>query len=69
MGGRTGLTDVSAALCFIASLFLGPIVSCVPMSAIAPILIFVGLSMIENIMKRRKHRQTLITDTVEREIL
>lgn len=51
MGGRTGLTAVSAALCFIASLFLGPIVSCVPMSAIAPILIFVGLSMIENIIK------------------
>ena len=51
MGGRTGLTAVSAALCFIASLFLGPIVSCVPMSAIAPILIFVGLSLIENIIK------------------
>lgn len=51
MGGRTGLTAVSAALCFITSLFLGPIVSCVPMSAIAPILIFVGLSMIENIIK------------------
>ena len=51
MGGRTGLTAVVAALCFLVSLFLGPIVSCVPMSAIAPILIFVGLSMIENIVK------------------
>ena len=50
-GGRTGLTAVSAALCFGISLFLAPLVSIVPMSAIAPILIFVGLSMIENITK------------------
>lgn len=50
-GGRTGLTAVSAAFCFFASLFLAPIVACVPMAAIAPILIFVGLSMIENIVK------------------
>ena len=50
-GGRTGLTAVSAALCFGISLFIAPIVSCVPMAAIAPILIFVGLSMIENIVK------------------
>ena len=50
-GGRTGLTAVFAALCFILSLFLAPIVACVPMAAIAPVLIFVGLSMIENIVK------------------
>ncbi len=50
-GGRTGLTAVAAALCFGLSLFLAPIVSCVPMAAIAPILIFVGLSMIENVSK------------------
>jgi len=50
-GGRTGLTAVSAALCFILSLFLAPIVKVVPMEAIAPVLIFVGLSMIENIVK------------------
>ena len=50
-GGRTGLTAVSASLCFFLSLFLAPIVAIVPMSAIAPILIFVGLSMIENIIK------------------
>ena len=50
-GGRTGLTAVSAALCFILSLFLAPIVKIVPMEAIAPVLIFVGLSMIENIVK------------------
>lgn len=50
-GGRTGLTAVSAALCFGLSLFLAPIVKMVPMAAIAPILIFVGLSMIGNIVK------------------
>jgi len=50
-GGRTGLTAVSAALCFGISIFLAPLVACVPMAAIAPILIFVGLSMIENIIK------------------
>ncbi len=50
-GGRTGLTAVFASLCFILSIFLAPIVKCVPMAAIAPVLIFVGLSMIENIVK------------------
>ena len=50
-GGRTGLTAISASICMILSLFLGPLVACVPMSAIAPILIFVGLSMMENIIK------------------
>ena len=50
-GGRTGLTAISAAICFGLSLFIAPIVACVPMAAIAPILIFVGLSMIENILK------------------
>lgn len=50
-GGRTGLTAVSAAICFILAIFLAPIVSCVPTAAIAPILIFVGITMIENIVK------------------
>ena len=50
-GGRTGLTSVSAAICFILAIFLAPIVQCVPMQAIAPILIFVGLSMVENVVK------------------
>ena len=50
-GGRTGLTAVTASICFGLSLFLSPLVAIVPMSAIAPILIFVGLSMIENVIK------------------
>jgi len=50
-GGRTGLTAISAGICFLLSLFIAPIVSIVPMSAIAPILIFVGVSMVGNITK------------------
>lgn len=50
-GGRTGLTAVSAAMCFALAIFLAPIVACVPNAAIAPILIFVGITMIENIIK------------------
>lgn len=45
-GGRTGLTAVSAAGCFFLALFISPIISCVPMAAIAPVLILIGLSMI-----------------------
>ena len=50
-GGRTGLTAVAAALFFILSLFLAPIVACVPLAATAPILMFIGISMISNILK------------------
>ena len=48
-GGRTGLTAVFAALCFILSLFIAPIVKCVPMSAIAPVLILIGISMMGSV--------------------
>lgn len=50
-GGRTGLTAVSAAIFFLLSLFLAPIVQCVPTVATAPILMFIGISMITNILK------------------
>lgn len=48
-GGRTGLTACFTALCFFLSLFLGPIVACVPMAAIAPVLILIGVSMIGSV--------------------
>ena len=48
-GGRTGLTSLFAALCFAASILLSPLVACVPMAAIAPILILIGVSTMENI--------------------
>ena len=48
-GGRTGLTSIFVALFFLLSLFVSPIISCVPMAAVAPVLVLIGLSMIENI--------------------
>lgn len=51
IGGRTGLTSIFAAICFALSLFLAPIVSAVPSAAVSPILIFIGISMIGNIIK------------------
>ena len=48
-GGRTGLTSVFVSLFFILALFIYPIIECVPMAAVAPILILIGVSMLENI--------------------
>ena len=50
-GGRTGLTSVFTAIFFALSLLLAPIIACVPMAAVSPILILIGLSMLENIGK------------------
>ena len=48
-GGRTGLTSVFVALFFFLALFFSPIIKIVPMEAVAPVLILIGVSMIENI--------------------
>ncbi len=45
-GGRTGLTSVVTALCFIISAFLSGFVSAVPSAATAPALVMVGIMMI-----------------------
>lgn len=45
-GGRTGLTSVVVALCFIASSFLSTFVSAIPFAATAPALVVVGIMMI-----------------------
>ena len=44
-GGRTGLTAVVVALLFLASLFLAPLASAVPIYATAPALIFIACLM------------------------
>jgi len=44
-GGRTGLTAVVVALCFVATLFLAPLASAVPAFATAPALIYVAILM------------------------
>ena len=50
-GGRTGLTSVFTATCLLLTLIFAPIIKCVPMEAIASILIMVGTSMLENVRK------------------
>ena len=44
-GGRTGLTAVVTALCFVPCLFLAPLAAMVPAYATAPVLIVVGVLM------------------------
>lgn len=51
VGGRTGLTAMMTAFCFLPFLFLAPIMSIIPLSATAPVLIFVGLLMLKNLEK------------------
>ena len=48
-GGRTGLTSVFVSLFFLLSIFLYPIIECVPMAAVAPVLILIGVSMFESV--------------------
>ncbi len=48
-GGKTGLTAVVVAVCFILSLFLGPLFLMIPIAATTPALVFVGISMISEI--------------------
>lgn len=50
-GGRTGLTAVVTGLLFIASLFLSPLAFLIPGAATAPILIIVGVFMMEPVTK------------------
>ncbi len=50
-GGRTGLTAVSAAFLFFIALFLAPIFMIVPSAATAPVLIIVGLFMLNSVLK------------------
>jgi len=49
VGGRTGLTSVFTALCFLPCFFLAPIAGMVPAFATAPVLILVGASMFKSV--------------------
>ena len=46
-GGRSGLTALSVAGCFVVSLFFSPLFLSIPAAATAPALIIVGLLMLE----------------------
>lgn len=44
-GGRTGLTSVTTAICFILAIFLSPFLGFIPTEATSPVLILVGVMM------------------------
>ncbi|WP_130807601.1 NCS2 family permease [Senegalia massiliensis] len=48
-GGRTGLTSVFTAICFLLTIFLTPIAGMIPSEATAPALIIIGLLMLSGI--------------------
>lgn len=50
-GGRTGLTGITIAILFLLSLFLSPLLTSIPSFATAPVLILLGLLMMEPIVK------------------
>lgn len=51
MGGRTGLTSVFTALCFLPCFFIAPIAGMVPPFATAAVLVLVGAAMFTSIGK------------------
>jgi AGZA family xanthine/uracil permease-like MFS transporter len=51
IGGRTGLTSVFTAFCFLPCFFLAPLAGAVPGFATAPVLILVGGSMFRSVGK------------------
>jgi AGZA family xanthine/uracil permease-like MFS transporter len=48
-GGRTGLTALTTALCFVLALFLTPVILMIPGAAVAPALVVVGLVMFQDV--------------------
>ncbi|MBR6630886.1 MAG: NCS2 family permease, partial [Alistipes sp.] len=50
-GGRTGMTAFTIACCFAVTLFFSPLFLSIPSAATAPVLIIVGLLMLEPICK------------------
>lgn len=48
-GGRTGLTAMVTALCFVLALFLTPLMKVIPLMATTPALLMVGILMMDSI--------------------
>lgn len=48
-GGRTGLTAVTTAIAFLLVLFISPLALMIPAAATAPILVYVGISMLSGL--------------------
>ncbi|MFB3167712.1 NCS2 family permease [Neobacillus sp. 179-C4.2 HS] len=49
-GGRTGLTSIVTGLFFLVSILFIPVIKIVPASAVSPILILIGVLMLQNIV-------------------
>ncbi|WP_154663531.1 NCS2 family permease [Neobacillus dielmonensis] len=49
-GGRTGLTSIVTGLMFLVSILFIPVINLVPASAVSPILILIGILMLQNIV-------------------
>lgn len=50
-GGRTGLTSLTTAILFLASMFLAPIAAIIPAAATSSALIYVGILMLSGLKK------------------
>ncbi len=51
VGGRSGLTSLTSAVCFALALFLAPLFLAIPSQATAPALVLVGVMMMHDIRK------------------
>lgn len=51
VGGRSGLTSLTSAICFALALFLAPLFLAIPGQATAPALVLVGVMMMHDIRK------------------
>ena len=51
MGGRTGLTAVVTACCFLPCLFIAPLASAIPTYATSAVLILVGVAMFQSVAR------------------
>ena len=51
MGGRTGVTAVVTAICFVPCLFVAPLAAAVPNYATSPVLILVGVAMFGSVTR------------------
>ncbi|RKX36106.1 MAG: NCS2 family permease [Verrucomicrobia bacterium] len=49
-GGRTGLTSLTTALCFLLALFFTPVILAIPAQATAPALVIVGIFMMQSVV-------------------
>ena len=50
-GGKTGLTAVTTGICFLIALFFSPVFLAIPAAATGPVLVLVGLMMMESVLK------------------